>query len=615
LACYHCLLNRRRHSSLYGYLPIINPEFVSHQLDGHQGAPPEHATQNTLGGQLLSASDSHIAPVKHQTTAGQPQPPETGVAPGKPQPPETGIAPGKPQPPEAGVAPGKPQPHKSSVSAAPSKHLVSKSGFTQAMTQYWQHISAAKSHHKYITEFPPVYAGMDAPRVAPPVAPPASGPIKSTGKMPSLQDLYTASKDLNRLATNNKSQPDFNLLELPEGDFKKRYAAESVFVGKSFNLDQASIANLVKRIYAFEDGGWGTHFTLSSMPQALLDDTQKEARLNFHPLSSAIGYNQLLISDTVSDIAQHGGAIAARLDQLATDNPARATVLHQKAQMVQELSAELTHSSSPAASKKGLKGSAPHLPSRRMEEAIQSLNLDGDIGPVLQSQELYNLLTYASANKFDDYVAAKTATKNSQATEYDLLTPEKKKAAVDELFALIKPAQIHPDNPALDDPFYQTKETLRAKFLQLSSTGAASPLNKAQLSADESTMMNSNVLTIRRFGGDAGPMPPEARALLDRATFDYLGGFSADRLKAAAIELANLAGMGSGEQMLKPENSGLPTSNFFARNGYVGNPVTSRRSADELLLQIYRVMQGPNSSTDRAGITQFNQAFDSLPSP
>ena len=139
-----------------------------------------------------------------------------------------------------------------------------------------------------------------------------------------------------------------------------------------------------------------------------------------------------------------------------------------------------------------------------------------------------------------------------------------------------------------------------------------SAVEREHLSPDEFKMMNSQILTIRRYGGDKGPLTPEARALLDRVTFDYFGGFSADRLQAAAIELANLAGMGTAQKMLVPENSNLPTSNFFAKDGYQSNPVTSRRSADELLLQIYRIMHGPNSDPSKPGMKQFNDAFNSI---
>ncbi len=383
--------------------------------------------------------------------------------------------------------------------------------------------------------------------------------------MPSLNDLYAASKDLNRIARRDKSQPDFQLLDVSEAEFKQRYAAESVFVGQQFKLDRAHMKNLVERVYAFEDGGWGTHFTLSSMPQALTDDSQKAARLNFHPSSSAIGYNQLLIRGSVNDIIQHGAAIASRLDALAAANPARAQVLHQKSQLVQDIHDVLTGAAIATPGKAGGKHSLFSVPSAKMDKAIQSLNLDGDIGPVIQSQELYNLLKYATDNKFADLTSPKATLESNRAAVYNTLTPDQKTRAIDQLFARIKPAEIHPDNPALDAPFLATKESLHKKFLSLNAPGAQNPLLRSHLSDDEATMMNSQVLTIRRWGGQSGPLSKESEALLDRATSDYLGGFTADQMQVAAIELANLSGMGTAYDMLQPGHANLSHLKLFCK--------------------------------------------------
>ncbi|HEY9683437.1 MAG TPA: hypothetical protein V6C86_17795 [Oculatellaceae cyanobacterium] len=494
----------------------------------------------------------------------------------------------------------------------PSKYLPSLSGFTSALNSYWQRISHAKSHHQFVIAFPPVYAGMDAPKKQPPTVVPAPESIKSTGKMPSLNDLYGASRDLNRIVSHDKTQPDFHPLTLSEADFKRRYAEESIFIGKQYNLNKATVENLVKRIYAFEDGGWGTYNTLSSMPQALMNDDQKNSLGKFHPSSSALGYNQLLLKDTVNDIAHHGAAISARLEQLATQHPDRAKVLHDKAKLVTDLQDVILHRANPDMKIPADKHKRFYASSGEIEKAAHSLNLDGDIGPVIQSQELNNLLAYARDNKFDDFLNTKATLETSHAAEYDKLTPQQKAAAADQLLSLVQPTDADPAHPEILAAFNNVKEGLRRKFLTLGPKGSQSSLERDHLSADEYKMMNAQILTIRRFGGEKGPLSHEARALLDRTTFDYFGGYSADRLQAAAIELANLAGMGSAQKMLNPDNANLPTSNFFARPGYQGNPVTSRRSASELLLQIYRIMHGPNSDPSKPGIKQFNDAFNSI---
>ena len=501
----------------------------------------------------------------------------------------------------------------------PIKRLPSVYGFASAMSDYWHKVTFKKSHDGYETAFPPVYPGMDAPRDVDSLRtnlPPNS--IKSNGHLASLENLISASKDLNRMVSHDKNKPDFQYLALTEPEFKKRYAAESVHVGRDFNLNKDQMANLVKRIYAFEDGGWGTYYTLSSMPQEILDDSQKEARLKFHPSSSPIGYNQLRTKNTVNDIIQHGSAISGRLNELASEEPDRADILHAKAQLVAQLHDVLVHKSTPF-NQPPNKHSAFYTSSQRIEQAAQSLNLDGDVGPIIQSQELFNLLKFSRDNKVGDSLNVKTNLETTHAGEYDKLDPDKKLAAVAELMRLIKPSPMVAAKPDLTAAFNSTVDSLRLKFIELGlPQDQASPdpnkaIERDHLTNAEFRLMNSQVLTIRRYGGEHGPLSPEGRALLDKVTFDYFGGYSAERLQAAAIELANLAGMGTAKKMLDPTYGNLPTSNFFAKNGYEGNPITSRRSADELLLQIYRIMHGPNSDPTKQGIRDFNDAFDSLP--
>src|SRR5208283_5838214 len=113
-----------------------------------------------------------------------------------------------------------------------------------------------------------------------------------------------------------------------------------------------------------------------------------------------------------------------RLNQLAQENPARAAELQQKAQLVTTLSAGLDRevmamanaekSKKPEDQKKYLDAdgkptdqlyrdflnskepTAAGMTRQDMARAVHSLNLDGDVGPIIQAQELGNLLKYAN---------------------------------------------------------------------------------------------------------------------------------------------------------------------------------------------------------------------------
>jgi hypothetical protein len=513
--------------------------------------------------------------------------------------------------PEAVASPAPPP------SIGPFRLLPNAYGYSQASNQYWQQVFFEKRQHRFEPTFPPVYSGMDTPLDYP--APKTDLPpnsVKGSGSISSLENFITASKDLNRIVTHDKSRPDFQYLNLSEPEYKKRYAAETVHLGKELGIDKAHMAKLVKNVYAFEGGGWGSYDTLSGMPQEILNDNQSEARLKFHPASDALGYNQILSMETVNDIILHS-KISERLNELAVEQPERADVLHAKAQLVDELRDVLTHKSTPF-NQPPNKQLAFYASSYETQQAAQSLLLDGDVGPVIQGQEVYYLLKYFDDNKIGDSLNAKFNLEISHAAEYDKLDPDKKMAAAEELVHLIKPSPLTAADPDSLKEFNSSVESIRLKLLALGNPASAEffapdkTLERSQLSSSESHIMNMNVMTMRRYGGENGPLSKEARALLDKLTADYFGGYSVEQLQAAAIELANLAGVGAAQGMLKPNYGDLPTSNFFNKDGYESNPVTSRRSVDELLLQIYRVMYGLHDDPSLRGMKQFDDAFNSL---
>ena len=85
-----------------------------------------------------------------------------------------------------------------------------------------------------------------------------------------------------------------------EAEFKQAYAKVAAAAG--LTSDQAV------RIYAFETGGNGTYDG-----QAGYRRNRKDAR----PISPAIGYNQLLSTNTVSLLAEHGDKFLAALNAAA----------------------------------------------------------------------------------------------------------------------------------------------------------------------------------------------------------------------------------------------------------------------------------------------------------
>jgi hypothetical protein len=136
----------------------------------------------------------------------------------------------------------------------------------------------------------------------------------------------------------------------------------------------------VVRVYALETGGRGTHDM-----QAGIDPDTKKGR----PISSALGYAQLLGANSVDELVKHGPAFIHRLTALAAESGGRQRVeLLLKARILRRM---LT-----AARSVPDRWSA-HVAFSRTPRGlgIHALNLDGDIGPWLQTVKLRGIRDYA----------------------------------------------------------------------------------------------------------------------------------------------------------------------------------------------------------------------------
>jgi hypothetical protein len=215
----------------------------------------------------------------------------------------------------------------------------------------------------YVGEQPPTYAGPGLPtsiaKILAEIDPPRPGE-----ELPGLADFLDAAK----------RYYGFEPTRTSEIEFKRRYAREAVAVG--LRKDQ------VVRVYALETGGDGT-FDM----QAGIHPLTKKGR----PISSALGYAQLLAANSVSELVSHGEEFRRRLAALAASAGTDARRRR-----------ELEHKSAVLARMLEVARSVPNQWSRHVELArtprgygIHVLNLDADIGPWLQVLKLEGLLKTA----------------------------------------------------------------------------------------------------------------------------------------------------------------------------------------------------------------------------
>jgi hypothetical protein len=217
----------------------------------------------------------------------------------------------------------------------------------------------------YVTEQPPKYSGPELPpeiaRILAEVAPP-----QQARPIPNVED-YLA---------NAKAEFGFVPTPTTEQEFKRRYAREALALGLT--------KEQVVRIYALETGGQGTYDMQSG-----INPMTRQGR----PISSALGYAQLLNGNSVSELVKHGPMFADRLVRMAAvagTPPERAAALKAKAAIVRRMWRAARSVPDEWSAHVSFGNTAKGL-------GIHALNLDADIGPWLQVLKLKGLKESAEA--------------------------------------------------------------------------------------------------------------------------------------------------------------------------------------------------------------------------
>jgi hypothetical protein len=244
--------------------------------------------------------------------------------------------------------------------------------YEQAAQAYWDDIAAKRrirnakrrTHERveltdYVLTHPPVYNG--PPRPADPNAPPGPQPGERE-PVPVLADFI------------RNAQAQFGFVpNLPRNDleFKRLYAR----VAQQAGLTRDQIIG----VYCFETGGNGTYDT-----QAGVSAKRPNA------ISPAVGYNQLLSTNSVSMLAEHGALILGSLR-----HKEKALTGEQKRAMARKIEAV-----------KRMIAAARSVPQRWSDYdklakhtaagiGMHAIVLDKDIGPLVQVQKLLNSVHFA----------------------------------------------------------------------------------------------------------------------------------------------------------------------------------------------------------------------------
>jgi hypothetical protein len=223
----------------------------------------------------------------------------------------------------------------------------------------------------YVLTQPPVYAGPKRPVNPQPEPEATPRPPKI---IPVVADLLKAASDTFQWAPQRPAS---------EVDFKRAYA--------SFATRSGLTREQAVRVYAFETGGNGSHDM-----QAGLSSWRPGARA----ISTAIGYNQLLTTNSVELIAEQGPLFLKVLGERAAplSGPAR-QAMDTKVAVLKKMVA-LARSVPDEWSEHEKMGDTPQ------GWALHAMVLDIDVGPMLQTHKLLTSVQFARTKGYSRPLSA-----------------------------------------------------------------------------------------------------------------------------------------------------------------------------------------------------------------
>ena len=243
--------------------------------------------------------------------------------------------------------------------------------FEQEASAYWSSIAekrkgrnAKRREHRtitlddYVLTQPLVYTGPKRP-INPSPEPEPAEPHRDRKYVPVVADLLKAAADLYQWAP---EQPANDI------DFKRAYAR--------FALQAGLTREQAVRVYAFETGGNGTHASQSGFKGG-------------SAISTAVGYNQLLTTNSVELLAEQGEGFVRLLVARAPDlaGPARKTMEH-KIAVLRKMVAQ-------ARSVPDDWSEHEKIGDTRQGWAMHAMVLDIDVGPMLQTHKLLTSVLFA----------------------------------------------------------------------------------------------------------------------------------------------------------------------------------------------------------------------------
>jgi hypothetical protein len=253
------------------------------------------------------------------------------------------------------------------------EYLEARAAFEQEAGAYWSSIAEkrrgrnAKRRERqqitlddYVLTQPPLY---DGPRRPVDPSPEPETPPRERRRIPVVADFLRAASEHFQFTPQRPAN---------ELDFKRAYARVAAAAG--LTREQAV------RVYSFETGGNGNHDMQSGL---------SASRPGSRAISTAIGYNQLLTTNTVELLAEQGHDIVRALMEKAAhlSGPSRKAMDHKIAVLKRMVAFARSVPDEWAAHEK--------LANTPQGWALHAMVVDIDVGPLLQTHKLLTSVIFA----------------------------------------------------------------------------------------------------------------------------------------------------------------------------------------------------------------------------
>ncbi len=287
---------------------------------------------------------------------------------------------------------------------------------------YWREITNKRALRRAKRKRGETFAALDYARTFPPeYGGPALSPDlakawedyrgKNAPDRPAAKPIPPLSESL----AHAKTHYDFEPRRVPEREFKLLYAREALALGLS--------KEQVLRVYALETGGQGT-----ADMQSGVNPITKQGK----PISSAVGYAQLLHANSVDELDNHGDKFVARLRRMAAEpgvSPTRAGEIKHKIAALRRMIAN-------ARAVPGTWEAHVAYGNTPKGMGIHAINLDGDIGPWLQVKKLAGLRDMAAKAGLPELAGSQIELMNlaGPGTGLEMMQPEGLRAPTPNFF-------------------------------------------------------------------------------------------------------------------------------------------------------------------------------------